>query len=250
MSETKRYTLSDISEDQFFKLPKFLFQDNFISMSCEAKLLYSLLKDRHSLSVKNGWYNNSGEVFMIYTREEMATMLGVSINTARKAFKILSEYRLVSEERQGLSKPNRIFLLTPNLLFKLTRNICTSRSAEFECQEVQNLHPSKTDSIETDYSNTDTLTISRKLSIGFEELDDVSKVIVTVYQEIFKEPHRAITKTYEWEDLQDVDALYDEIHEYMFNAYNTNTVQRAKRICTVDYINQIQARMNSGYLSE
>ena len=40
----------------FYRLPKILFADpRFRGISAEAKILYGLLLDRMSLSVKNGW---------------------------------------------------------------------------------------------------------------------------------------------------------------------------------------------------
>ena len=40
----------------FFRIPKLLFTDSrFSKVSIEAKVLYGLLLDRMSLSVKNGW---------------------------------------------------------------------------------------------------------------------------------------------------------------------------------------------------
>ena len=56
----------------FYRLPKILFADpRFRGISAEAKILYGLLLDRMSLSVKNGWLDSTGRVYIIFTVEEI-----------------------------------------------------------------------------------------------------------------------------------------------------------------------------------
>jgi len=80
------------------------------SLSNDAKVLYSLLRDRHQLSTKNKWINDKNEVFLIYSRNEMSNMLRVTEKTALKAVNQLKELNLLSEVKQGLNKPNLIYL--------------------------------------------------------------------------------------------------------------------------------------------
>ena len=50
----------------FFKLPKCLIDDAcFWGLSIDAKLLYAIFLDRVSLSIKNGWVDENGRVFII-----------------------------------------------------------------------------------------------------------------------------------------------------------------------------------------
>ncbi|WMJ24285.1 DUF6017 domain-containing protein [Paludicola sp. MB14-C6] len=108
----KRYTLSDVTSNQFYQMPKFLFQGELKnSLSNDAKVLYSLLRDRHELSLKNNWVNESNEVYLIMTRDEMCDLLGISIKPVLKAINQLKEFGLMQEVRQGLNKPNLLFLL-------------------------------------------------------------------------------------------------------------------------------------------
>ena len=52
----------------FYRIPKALFQEQrFQSLSTDAKTLYGILLDRMSLSVKNGWLDKQGRVFIIFT---------------------------------------------------------------------------------------------------------------------------------------------------------------------------------------
>ena len=52
----------------FFKLPKCLIDDAcFWGLSIDAKLLYAIFLDRVSLSIKNGWVDENGRVFIYYS---------------------------------------------------------------------------------------------------------------------------------------------------------------------------------------
>ena len=44
-------------------------------MSTDAKTLYGILLDRMSLSVKNGWLDEQGRVYIIYTVREVQESL-------------------------------------------------------------------------------------------------------------------------------------------------------------------------------
>ena len=79
-------------------------------MSGDAKLLYAVLLDRMSLSIKNGWQDKHGNAYIICTIEEVMD----SIHCARqKAVKLLDEleqeFRLIERRRQGLGKPNLLY---------------------------------------------------------------------------------------------------------------------------------------------
>ena len=107
----KRYTSTDVTANRFYQMPKFLFQGKLKrALSNDAKVLYSLLRDRHELSLKSHWVNDKNEVYLIFTREEMADLLGCSQPTLRKAISALKDANLMEEETRGLNRPNLIFL--------------------------------------------------------------------------------------------------------------------------------------------
>jgi len=62
------------------------------------------------LSRENGWVNEQGEIYLIYTRDDLCEMLGLCRNTMTKAFKQLSDSGLIFEKRQGRGLPNLIFI--------------------------------------------------------------------------------------------------------------------------------------------
>lgn len=108
----RTYQLSDVINGRFLRLPLSLFANpDYRKLSAESKLVYALLLDRMSLSQKNGWINEDGEVYLIYTREEIADILCITYKKAIAAFKELISAGLLLEKRQGRGFPNRLFVL-------------------------------------------------------------------------------------------------------------------------------------------
>lgn len=93
------------------QMPRWLFCDpRYTDMSLEAKVAYTFLLNRYQLSRRNGWVNRNGEVYIIYTREDLAREMQVSYRKAISCFKELADRKLIWEQRQGRGLPNRIFL--------------------------------------------------------------------------------------------------------------------------------------------
>ena len=56
----------------FYRVPKVLFTEEcFWNVSTDAKLLYGILLDRMNLSARNGWLDEEGRVYIIFTIEEI-----------------------------------------------------------------------------------------------------------------------------------------------------------------------------------
>lgn len=112
MKEIDYYKNNEILENSYYKVPQELFVNDLYreNLNSDSKILYSFLLDRLSLSQKNHWIDKFGRVYLIFTREEVQKKLGLSENTVTKAFKQLAEVNLIEERRQGLGKPNLIYV--------------------------------------------------------------------------------------------------------------------------------------------
>lgn len=96
----------------FYRFPKALFTDSrFRGISVEAKVLYGLLLDRMGLSVKNGWKDEEGRVYIIFTVEAIMEHLGCSNKKAVGLLRELEEKAgLIERRRQGLGRPSLIYV--------------------------------------------------------------------------------------------------------------------------------------------
>lgn len=132
MSEV--YKINDVISCEFLKLPKAMFaNEKYRKLSSDAKLAYALLYDRLSLSKLNGWINENNEVYLIYTREELAEDLGLTYKKVIAAFRELTEAGLICESRSGRGIPNKIFIVKLDLSEKQAKKYVkqeTARPAE------------------------------------------------------------------------------------------------------------------------
>ena len=120
----------DSDQYSFYRIPKLLFtEEYFSSLSCEAKVLYGLMLDRISLSLKNKWFDEQNRAYIIFTIENVMELLNCK---SQKAVKIMKELDaeegigLIEKIRQGFGKPNIIYV--KNFMIK---------EAEEQQQQVQ-----------------------------------------------------------------------------------------------------------------
>ena len=158
--------LYDVDEAQysFVRVPKLLLQhEAYQRISSEAKLLYSLLLDRVSLSHKNGWRDKQNRIYIIYPIAEVMEEMNCGKN---KAVQLLDELEqkagLIERKRQGLGKPNLIYVKS---FFRTVDNFGerhflkfenqTSGGPKIKPQEVSESNPTNTDNKKTDMNQTD-----------------------------------------------------------------------------------------------
>ena len=95
----------------FFQIPKILIVDErFEELSLDAKLLYSIMLDRAALSSKNGWLDDKGRVYIIYTLEQVMADLHCANQKVSRMMKELEKIGLIERKRQGQGKPTLIYV--------------------------------------------------------------------------------------------------------------------------------------------
>ena len=95
----------------FYRIPKALFQEQrFQNLSTDAKILYGILLDRMSLSVKNEWSDKQGRVFIIFTIEDVKRALCCADNKATRLLRELEKFGLIERKRRGQGKPCLVYV--------------------------------------------------------------------------------------------------------------------------------------------
>ena len=157
-----RITLSyfygkEADQYSFYKIPKLLFTDNhFKKVSVEAKVLYGLMLDRMSLSVKNQWLDGEGRAYIYFSLEDIMEALGCS---NKKAISIMKELDadagigLIEKRRQGQGKPTMIYV--KQFVIQDVQK-CKNYTSEEKLMipEVKKIHTNKNNINNTDFSNT------------------------------------------------------------------------------------------------
>lgn len=164
MAET--YFKNEVEKFQYFQLPKWLFKEPYKKLSNNAKIMYALLYNRLDLSLESKWHDRNGQVFMYFTTAEFCEELGCSEKTVTKIKKELVTSGLLREERQGLTKPNRLYILGPKIIKRESPEPkkILSRTVENTALDTQEVQTIKTDIRKTDIDNNKLLICKEVIS--------------------------------------------------------------------------------------
>ena len=125
------YLKANMPLPQYLPYARFLLD---INLSHTAKLLYTLLLDRATLSQKNNWVDSQGRIYVVYLLSHLAKDLGCCISSITRAFSELENAQLVERIRSGFSKPSHILLKVPHTVQNCAVIVCTS--AQADCAET------------------------------------------------------------------------------------------------------------------
>ena len=172
-----RKNIKNQASQNFYMLHKALFvNEKYKKLSDSAKVTYAILNDRVSLSIKNNWIDDNGDIYFIFTNESLQNILDKSKNTITKIKKELQEVGLLEQIRTGFNRPNKLYLHDIETNISVEKNIQTlsatydnkesqnlglqnpeiwdSRISKFGTPESQILDPNDTDYNDTDYIKT------------------------------------------------------------------------------------------------
>ena len=141
--------IEEVKNNQFYQFPQWLLKEPYNVLSDKAKLIYMLLFDRRTLSVENKWFDDSGKVYMYFTNEQLGDVLKCSNKTIVKAKKELQEANLLKEVRQGINKPNRLYINGSVETTLQEVSFLPYGSVETTLQEVSKVHTINTNNINT-----------------------------------------------------------------------------------------------------
>ncbi len=104
------YSFMETVPDKYYAFPKFLLDGNYSHISLEAKITYTLMRDRLSYSLKNKWYDESGRVYIMFTIYQTQQLVGISKSSALRAHKQLVDAGLIEKVNLCFGKPSRIYV--------------------------------------------------------------------------------------------------------------------------------------------
>lgn len=213
MREIDYYKNNEILENSYYQIPQELFVNSLYKekLNSDSKILYAFLLDRLSLSQRNHWFDEYGRVYLIFTREEVQNKLCLSEKTVTKAFKQLLEVNLIAEKRQGLGKPNLIYVgkiqheeiiadtEQENLQVLNSKNYGSGKvkntTLDTEILPTINTNNIKTNIINTDSINPQNNNVCISLNVVKEkcQLNDFSKEEQTILEDVIERLYYADT---------------------------------------------------------
>jgi hypothetical protein len=172
---TAYYTVNEMYGEKFYQVPKVFFTNPLYKkgLSPLEKMAFGLLKDRFSLSVKNGWYDDRGRIYFIFTQENLMEIFDCSKQTASNIKKNLVKVGLLEVKKRGQGKTDLLYLKKPIVtdidIYEIDKAETvgavekskneTSRSAENRPLEVP-----KIDGNDTDFNDTDSIDTNKNLN--------------------------------------------------------------------------------------
>ena len=158
--EFNYYYGKEADQFTFYRIPKLLFTDtHFKGLSNDAKLLYGLMLDRMSLSIKNGWQDDQDRTYIIYTVDQIAADLGCGKDKAVKVSGELDTSKgigLIEKVKRGLGKPDIIYVKNFVIINNDTDNdeINSDNTSENACKASNNKEFGKSEFKDSENQNS------------------------------------------------------------------------------------------------
>ena len=189
--------INEVKNNAFYQFPQWLLKEEpYKNLGDKAKLMYMLLFDRRTLSIKNKWYDDDGQIYMYFTNEQFMKELNCANGSVVKAKKELAQVGLLKETRQGMNKPNRLYI---------------TGYSKTEFQDVQKL-----DGINTNNINTNISILSNQQQ---EEVDEIRKSYDMFFEAFPKQRKNAFIQQ---DILADINEFGNELYQYALKLAMTN----------------------------
>ena len=191
------YLTADTPLPQYLPYARFLLNTD---LSHTAKLLYTLLLDRATLSQKNGWVDERGFVYVIFPLSSLSEVLQCSTMSVKRALRSLEDADLIERRRGRIAAPNSIFVKVP------TEQRCSSAWNDFVPSYGTGMIPSMEQKCSTNQRN--------KNNLNDNDLIRTNHALLTLgeYQNVFlteKEYKRLKA------DFSGLDSLIEQLSAYI-----------------------------------
>ncbi len=189
---------SEAEQYSFYRIPKILIvDDKFKKLSTDAKLLYGLMLDRMSLSVKSGWFDEENRVFIHFAMNDIMEQLNCQHGKAIKLLAELDDLKgigLIRRVKQGQGRPAKIYVMkatTPeksrppksgNPDFRKTEvktsAIRKSRLPQYGSADFPKSERNNTEINNTDFNETDLSIDPAQRAIELMDVDGLRQTVI------------------------------------------------------------------------
>lgn len=150
------FNIKEIQKEKFYQLPKVFFTNpKYTKLSNDAKITWSILRDRLDLSIRNNWVDENGDIFFIYTNEKLKSILNISSpNKLSKIKKELTEADVyyISQQENDIEQHNNTDV---SLSYVKKYDNDTSRNINMIHHDISKEYTNDTDLNNTDYIETE-----------------------------------------------------------------------------------------------
>lgn len=173
------YYSQEAEQFTFYRIPKALFTEPmFQGLSVGSKVLYGLMLDRVGLSVRSGWVDAQNRVFIYFTVADIEAYLCCGHSKAIRLLKELDGIGLICRKRQGLGKPDRIYVMN---FCSGDRQKSQNDTSEYRNEtQISTVGPQKAEKEHSSGVKTGTLEGSKTASIKNEknktEVSDIESI--------------------------------------------------------------------------
>lgn len=249
---------NEADQYSFYRIPKLLFTNEYFKeLSSDAKILYGLMLDRMSLSIKNQWFDDKNRAYIYFSIEDIMKLLNCGRNKAVKSLQELDDETgigLIEKRRQGFGKANIIYVksflvkeevhtgfdsnvqkfteqttddqMPSTEVYKTNFKDCekqTSRSPESKLQEVYNSNCNYNNINNTDSNNTESNPI-----VSADEGSDADEITaIDAYTMLIKEniEYNSLIITHA-RDKEVIDGIVDLILEVFISKNDKTLIAR------------------------
>ena len=204
--------INEVKNNAFYQFPQWLLKEEpYKNLGDKAKLMYMLLFDRRTLSIKNKWYDDNGQIYMYFTNKQFMEELSCSEPAIIKAKKELTKFGLLKEVRQGVNRPNRLYINGTKESSVQELNFLEPGTKESSVQELK-----KVQGINTNIINTNISILSNQQQ---EEVDETRKSYDMFFEVFPKQRKNAFTQQ---DILADINEFGNELYQYALKLAMTN----------------------------
>ena len=204
--------INEVKNNAFYQFPQWLLKEEpYKNLGDKAKLMYMLLFDRRTLSIKNKWYDGDGQIYMYFTNKQFMEELNCSEPAIIKAKKELTKFGLLKEVRQGINKPNRLYINGTKESSVQELKFLKVGTKESSVQELK-----KVQGINTNNINTNISILSNQQQ---EEVDEIRKSYDMFFEAFPKQRKNAFIQQ---DILADINEFGNELYQYALKLAMTN----------------------------